>query len=40
MLQFGKTAQPLEYEAMAGLTAHRDGRFFLSNTPAHRRRRG
>ncbi|SDJ58793.1 PQQ-binding-like beta-propeller repeat protein [Streptomyces indicus] len=32
LLTFGRTAQPLEYEAMAGLTAYRGGRFFLSDT--------
>ncbi|MBC9712829.1 PQQ-binding-like beta-propeller repeat protein [Streptomyces sp. TRM66268-LWL] len=32
VLQFGKTAQPLEYEAMAGEYAYRGGRFFLASS--------
>ncbi|WP_415953902.1 PQQ-binding-like beta-propeller repeat protein [Streptomyces sp. KLOTTS4A1] len=32
LMRFGRTAQPLEYEAMAGQIAYRDGRFFLTDT--------
>ncbi|MFI6943756.1 PQQ-binding-like beta-propeller repeat protein [Streptomyces sp. NPDC050418] len=32
VVTFGKTAQPLEYEAMAGHTVYRDGRFYLSDS--------
>ncbi|NGO81070.1 PQQ-binding-like beta-propeller repeat protein [Streptomyces sp. YC504] len=32
VLKFGKTAMPLEYEAMAGVYAYHGGRFFLTNS--------